>query len=194
MYTKILNDAVRELKETEFSSMFTSEPKSIELPDTIIEFDHSAYLENEYVSDNVERLNLYRKLSEASSSEQVDDWEEELKDRFGPMPESAIFLVMATRIKVAASKRLVKKVTIRANRMWLQFPKQNSDLGEKFYGEGYFQKILKDVEQNSGNSFEVIQKKDAVRLVIHNIPDGNAALDYLSGLVHFDQLAEALPA
>ncbi|REL37705.1 transcription-repair coupling factor [Rhodohalobacter sp. SW132] len=194
MYTKILDDAVRELKETEFSSMFSSEPKSIELPDTLVEFDHSAYLENSYVSDNVERLNLYRKLAEASSSKQIDDWEEELKDRFGPMPKSAVFLVLATRIKLAASKRLVKKITIRANRMWLQFPKHKSDLGEKFYGNGYFQKILKDVEENSGKSFEVIQKKDAVRLVIQNIPDSDAALDYLRGLVHFDQREESVPA
>ncbi len=190
MYTKILDDAVRELKETEFSSMFSSEPKPIDLPDTQVEFDHSAYLENSYVSDNVERLNLYRKLSEAKSLEQVNDWEEEVKDRFGPMPESALFLTLATRLKIAAANRLVKKVTIRADRMWLQFPKNESELGEKFYGEGYFQTLLKSVEDKSGKQFEVIQKKDAVRLVIQDIRDSDAALEYLKSLEPFSDIKE----
>ena len=114
MYTKILDDAVRELKETEFSTMFSSEPKPVDLPDTQIEFDHSAYIENSYVTDNVERLNLYRKLSEAKDASVIDDWEEEVKDRFGPMPESTVYLLLATRLKVEASQRLVKKVTTRA--------------------------------------------------------------------------------
>lgn len=185
MYTKILDDAVRELKETEFSSMFSSEPKAVDLPDTQIEFDHSAYIENSYVSDNVERLNLYRKLSEAKTSEVIDDWEEEVKDRFGSMPESTIFLVLATRLKVAASKRLVKKVTTRAGRMWLQMPKNSSELGEQLYGQGFFQTLLKDIEKKKENAFEVVQKKDAVRLVIHDIEDSNAALEFLEHLPLF---------
>lgn len=185
MYTKILDDAVRELKETEFSSMFSSEPKAVDLPDTQIEFDHSAYIENSYVSDNVERLNLYRKLSEAKTSEIIDDWEEEVKDRFGPMPKSTIFLVLATRLKVAASKRLVKKVTTRAGRMWLQMPKNSSELGEQLYGQGFFQTLLKDIEKKKDNAFEVVQKKDAVRLVIHDIEDSSAALEFLENLPLF---------
>ncbi len=187
MYTKILDDAVRELKESEFSSMFSSEPKPVELPDTQIEFDHSAYIENTYVSDNVERLNLYRKLSEAKESSVIDDWEEEVKDRFGPMPESTVFLLLATRLKVAASQRLVKKVTTRAGRMWLQMPKNSSTLGEHLYGEGFFQTLLKDLEEKKENKFEVIQKKDAVRLVIHDIDDGNDALDFLESLPAFTE-------
>ena len=185
MYTKILDDAVRELKETEFSSMFSSEPKPVDLPDTQVEFDHSAYIENTYVSDNVERLNLYRKLSEANNSSVIDDWEEEVKDRFGPMPESTVFLLLATRLKVEASQRLVKKVTTRADRMWLQMPKNSSKTGEHLYGEGFFQTLLQDIETKKENAFEVIQKKDAVRLVIHDIEDGNDALEFLKGLPRY---------
>jgi len=185
MYTKILDDAVRELKETEFSSMFSSEPKPVDLPDTQVEFDHSAYIENTYVSDNVERLNLYRKLSEANESSVIDDWEEEVKDRFGPMPESTVFLLLATRLKVEASRRLIKKVTARAGRMWLQLPKNSSKTGEHLYGDGFFQVLLKDIEEKKENKFEVIQKKDAVRLVIHDIEDSNEALDFLTNLPEF---------
>ncbi len=194
MYTKILDDAVRELKETEFSSMFSSEPKPVDLPETQVEFDYSAYLENSYVQDNVERLNLYRKLSEASTLEQIEDWTAELEDRFGELTESAGYLVLATKIKLLASRLLVKKVTIRANRMWLQFPKSSSELGEQFYGSGYFQKLLKEVENIEGHKFEVVQKKDSVRLVIHNIGNPEEAADYLNRHEAFENQPAEVPA
>lgn len=80
---KILDDAVRELKENEYSSIFESEKRVMERPETKVEFDESAYLENHYITDSVERLNLYRKLSEASGLEKINEWKEELEDRFG---------------------------------------------------------------------------------------------------------------
>jgi hypothetical protein len=60
-------------------------------------------------------------------------------------------------------------------------------LGEHLYGEGFFQTLLKDIEEKKENKFEVIQKKDAVRLVIHDIGDGNDALDFLESLPAFTE-------
>lgn len=191
LYTKILDDAVRELKETEFSSMFASEPKPVDYPDTQVEFDLSAYLPDHYVKDNVERLNLYRKLSELTEQQLIKDWKEELEDRFGTMPAEAFNLMKATEIKLLASRLLVKKVIIRANRMWLQFPKNSSALGEKFYGTGYFQQMLAEIEKNKDHTFEVIQKDDMVRLVIHNIEGINESASFLETI---SQYHEAIPA
>jgi N-acyl-D-aspartate/D-glutamate deacylase len=97
---------------------------------------------------------------------------------------------MATRLRVEASQRLVKKVTTRAGRMWLQMPKNSSKTGEHLYGEGFFQTLLKDVEKKKENAFEVIQKKDAVRLVIHDIENSNAALEFLENLPRYAEQAE----
>src|SRR5690625_7737894 len=88
MDTKILDDAVRELKENDFKDLFDKEAPSATYPETKVEFDASAYLDSEYVQDNVERLNVYRKLSDAATTEQVKEWKEELGDRFGPIPKS----------------------------------------------------------------------------------------------------------
>lgn len=186
MYTKILDDAVRELKETEFSSMFSSEAKPINYPETQVEFDFSAYLESSYVQDNVERLNLYRKLSEASSLEEINDWREELDDRFGDLTEGAEYLLLVTEIKFFASRLLVKKVTTRANRMWLQFPKNNSDAGTQLYDSGYFQVLMKEIQANSDHKYDVIQKNDSVRLVIFDIEKPTAAKEYLAKLTPFE--------
>ena len=86
LYTKILNDAVRELKETEFKDLFADAIHEIEKPETVVEFDVSALLEARYVQDAVERLNLYRELSRVNRLEAIDEWAAALADRFGPLP------------------------------------------------------------------------------------------------------------
>ncbi|PKD44745.1 transcription-repair coupling factor [Rhodohalobacter barkolensis] len=185
LYSKILDDAVKELKETEYKSMFKNEEVSIDYPETQVEFDLSAYLDKSYVKDNVERLNLYRKLSEASSIEQIEDWQEEVIDRFGKMNKTGNNLVEAAKIKLIASKMLLKKVTIRADRMWLMGPKNDSKLGEQFYGSGFFQKLLGNIQSNQSHPYKVVQKNDTVTLVIQNIKDEEQAIEYLNSLPEF---------
>jgi len=183
LYTKILDDAVRELKETEFEGLFESEPSKINYPDTQIEFDYTAYLDNNYVQDNVERLNLYRRLAGAESEEEINDWNDEVKDRFGPLPESGKHLLLATKIKLFASRLLLTKVTIRTGRMWLVCPKNNGKLSVDFYDSGFFQKLLGEIETKRKDKYQVVQKNETVRIVIQEIPDPQAALDFLRQLV-----------
>ena len=190
LYTKILDDAVKELKETEYKTMFSNEQVSIDYPETQVKFDLSAYLEKSYVKDNVERLNLYRKLSEATSIDQIDDWHEEVVDRFGKMTQPGINLIKAAKIKLIASKMLIKKVTIRSSRIWLMGPKNESKLGEQFYGSGYFQKLLESIQQDDSHPYKVVQKDDVVTLVIQNIEDEDAAIEFLTTLPEFEMNEE----
>jgi transcription-repair coupling factor (superfamily II helicase) len=186
LYSKILDEAVKELKETEYKSLFGSEPVKPDYPETQVEFDLSAYLEKDYVHDNVERLNLYRKLSEASDEKQIDEWKDEITDRFGPLPQSGENLIRAAIIKRVASKLLMNKVTVRADRMWLMGPKNESPAGELFYGSGYFQQLMSQIQADTNHSFKVVQKKETITLVIENIPDTDAAIRYLKELTPFD--------
>ncbi|WP_138429375.1 transcription-repair coupling factor [Fodinibius saliphilus] len=179
LYQKILNDAVRELKEQEFSDVFDDVEVEMELPETQVEFDHPALLDKDYVSDNVERLNLYRKLSGAESLEEIKDWKEEVEDRFGPVTDATQNLITSTVIKLYASQLLMTKVRIRSNRMWLSCPKHDSELGNEFYGNR-FQTLLKRLQEKAEGRFEVIQKDDRVRFVITEIPDLEAAAEFLS--------------
>jgi transcription-repair coupling factor (superfamily II helicase) len=185
LYTKILDDAVRELKETEYKSMFKSESVRIDYPETQVEFDLSAFLDRDYVQDNVERLNLYRKLSEASTLEQISEWQDEVKDRFGKLTESGQNLVQVSIIKLIASQLLIKKVTIRSGRMWLVGPKNESSLGIQFYGSGFFQSLLSEIQAKSDHPYNLVQKNDAVTLVIQNIDSVDDAISYLKSLTSF---------
>lgn len=182
LYTKILNDAVNELKQSEFSEMFEDVEIEVELPETTIEFDETALLPQSYVSDSVERLNLYRKLSQAKMPDEIDDWKEEIEDRFGPVPAEAEHLILASKIRLFASRNFFTKVTIRSGRMWLVCPKQETEMGKNFFDSGKFQEVLEKLEATKKDKFQVIQKKDTVRFVVQEIPTIVAALEYLKNL------------
>ncbi len=182
MYNKILNEAVRELKETEFSDLFKDVEVTPERPETTVEFDYSALLPGDYVTDNVERLNLYRRLSGTLDERELDDWREELIDRFGPLPESAQNLIAATRIKILAGQLWLGKVTIRAGRMWLQCPDHATDIGVRFYEEGGLQHLMNQLESFCPGRYQLVQKDKSVRFVITEIAGPQSALDFLRGL------------
>ncbi|MEQ8525421.1 transcription-repair coupling factor [Gracilimonas sp.] len=182
LYTKILNDAVKELKQSEFSDMFDDVEIEVELPETTVEFDETALLPQNYVSDNVERLNLYRKLSQAKTEKEIEEWKDEIVDRFGPAPKEAEYLILASKIRLFASRNFFTKVTIRADRMWLVCPKQETEMGASFFDSGKFQDILEKLEATKKDNFQVVQKKDTVRFVIQEIPDIPTAYEYLKEL------------
>ncbi len=182
MYNKILNEAVRELKETEFSDLFRDTKFAPDLPETTVEFDYSALLPSDYVTDSVERLNLYRRLSGTADEQELDDWRDEVADRFGPLPESARNLVSATRIKILAAQLWLEKVTIRSGRMWLQCPDHATDTGARFYEEGGLQHLMTRLESEFPGRYQLLQKDKAIRFVIMDIADPQAALELLRGL------------
>ncbi|MBO6534960.1 MAG: transcription-repair coupling factor [Balneolaceae bacterium] len=183
LYTKILNDAVRELKESEFAELFEGVEAEIEYPETNVEIDKTALLPNSYVLDNVERLNLYRKLSQANSEKEIDEWREEIEDRFGRPPVEAETLITVSKIKLFASRNFFTKVTIRADRMWCVCPKTGSEMGEYYYKQKIFQSTLEKLEKTKPGKFQLIQKDDIVRFVIQDIPDYDAALKFLQRLL-----------
>ncbi|HBX67717.1 MAG: transcription-repair coupling factor [Balneola sp.] len=182
LYTKILNDAVKELKQSEFSDMFDDVEIEAELPETTVESDETALLPQDYVTDNVERLNLYRKLSQAKTEKEIEEWKEEIEDRFGPAPKEANYLIGASKVRLFASQNFFTKVTIRADRMWLVCPKQESEMGKNFFDSGKFQEILEKLEATKKDKFQVVQKKDTVRFVVQEIPDIQGAFQYLKEL------------
>jgi transcription-repair coupling factor (superfamily II helicase) len=183
LYTKILNDAVLELKESEFSDLFEEVKTEIELPETLVEIDETALLPTHYIQDNVERLNLYRKLSQANSEQEIDEWKEEIMDRFGKPPLEAEHLILVTKIKLFASKSFFTKATVRAGRMWLICPKTNTKIGNYYYEQNVFQQTLAQLEQMKKDKFKVIQKDEIVRFAVQDVSSLDDALDCLKTLI-----------
>ena len=69
-------------------------------------------------------------------------------------------------------------------------PKNESKLGEQFYGSGYFQKLLESIQQDKSHPYKVVQKNDTVTLAIQNVEDEDAAIEFLTGLPEFEMNEE----
>jgi len=180
LYLKILNEAIRELKDSEFEGLFEHIVLDEERPDTAVEIDLPALLPVGYVIDNVERLNLYRKLANCQDPKTIDEWRDEVKDRFGELPEPVLNLIDVARIKLMASNMLLFKVTIRGGRMWLQCPSPKTEIGKRFFDEGKFQLLLEDLQKTAFDRLNVIQKEEQIRFVIKEIETISHAVAFLS--------------
>jgi transcription-repair coupling factor (superfamily II helicase) len=186
LYHKLLDETIAELKQGEFKELFGETNVKQPLPETQVEFDENAQLDGLYVEDNVERLNLYRKLSQARNLIDIQDWEQEVVDRFGPLPKSGEKLLYIAKVKLLASECRFVKVIIRAGRMWLQAPDSKTNAGLNFYEDGVFQKIMDRVNLIAADRYQLSQKDDNVRLIILNIANLSDAYDFLLELSEYD--------
>ena len=77
--------------------------------------DWSAFLPDDYVPDEHEKLALYRRLADTRDLEQLDDLTLEMLDRFGQLPSSAIALVELRRLRLLGAEAGVESLRILGN-------------------------------------------------------------------------------
>lgn len=78
------------------------------ITDTKMEFFFDARLPEDYINESNLRLEIYQRLGESFTLEDVDLTWEELNDRFGKPPEPAQWLYYLTRIRVYASEHQIR--------------------------------------------------------------------------------------
>jgi transcription-repair coupling factor (superfamily II helicase) len=74
------------------------------ITETKVEFSIDARLPEEYVNEVSLRMEIYQRLGEAFSVEELEGLWSEVQDRFGPPPEPAQWLYHLTRIRIHASR------------------------------------------------------------------------------------------
>ncbi len=94
MYLRLLEEAVALAK-----GQLVKEEQP---PPVIVELSLDAYLPVDYVRDEIERVDLYRRASGVRTPAELDDLAEELSDRFGELPEPALNLLGLSRVKILA--------------------------------------------------------------------------------------------
>lgn len=120
MYQKILAEAVRELKRSDFKELFQEEISKQDdyVQDCTIDTDLEIMIPDIYVESIGERLSLYTRLDQSENDEELDLLHGEMVDRFGPMPKSVEDLfttVKCRRIAIALGfeKMTLKDETVR---------------------------------------------------------------------------------
>jgi transcription-repair coupling factor (superfamily II helicase) len=120
MYQKILAEAVRELKRSDFKELFVEEISKQDdfVQDCTIDTDLEIMLPDSYVESIGERLSLYTRLDQSADDAELEAMKIELIDRFGPMPKqvAALFTTIQSRrvaIALGFEKMTLKDETLR---------------------------------------------------------------------------------
>ncbi len=105
LYTDMLNDAVKALKEGREPDLTAPLAATTE-----INLHAPAILPADYCGDVQERLSLYKRLANCEHSDSIDGIQEELIDRFGKLPPQAHALVETHRLRLAAKPLGISKI------------------------------------------------------------------------------------
>ena len=99
LYTQLLNEAVRELEEEGGSS------DGVEIPPELprIELPMNARIPEDYVDHLPTRLAVYQRLAKMSDADYIPEIREELRDRFGPLPEEVENLLTLVSLRTLAA-------------------------------------------------------------------------------------------
>jgi transcription-repair coupling factor (superfamily II helicase) len=163
-YTRVLEDAVRELKEEEFKGLFEGQTGfRAQQREAVVETDLSTFIPESYLQSEEERLALYRRLYALSSPEQLEEVQNEMQDRFGRFPVEIQNLFGMVRLRLAAARIGFRKVSVKGNQMEAEFP---PDTDSEFYEGETFQNIMRLVPLMEKKSATLRQEGKILRLKI----------------------------
>jgi transcription-repair coupling factor (superfamily II helicase) len=179
-YHKVLDEAMAELKETEFKDLFEGELNLAPLVrDVVIETDLEIIIPNNYVSNISERLSLYNQLDNIGSEPELQLFEAGIIDRFGPLPVPVQELIKTVRLRWLGEKLGMEKIAIRDNMLRAWFvPAEKTN----FYNGEVFGRILQYV-QNHARTCRLKDSKGKLILNIEQIKKVEQAIDALSVMV-----------
>jgi len=86
-----------------------------------VTLDLPAHLPTDYVADDEAKLNLYRRLARAEQPCEIQAVREELRDRFGPLPDDAQRLLLVAELRALGARVGLATVLIRGDEARLTF-------------------------------------------------------------------------
>ena len=118
-YQKILNEALAELRDQEFSGLFADrkDAKDNYVSDCFIESDMELMLPNWYVESQTERMALYRELDNVQNERALEEYKKRLTDRFGRIPDEASDLMTMVRLRWLAQRYGVERLILKRGKM-----------------------------------------------------------------------------
>jgi transcription-repair coupling factor (superfamily II helicase) len=166
-YQKILNEAVEELKATEFKELFAEElaSKRAYVDDVQIETDMEILLPDDYVQGSSERLRLYRELESLQDEPSLAKFIERLVDRFGEPPKATVELFDSLRLKWLAKEVGFEKVILKSGKMIAHFI---SAQDHPYYQSAQFTAILRKIQQGV-RGVKMYERNNTLRLSIQDV-------------------------
>jgi transcription-repair coupling factor (superfamily II helicase) len=189
-YQKILAEAVKELKENEFKELYDNPDKnkgSDFVDEVQIDTDMAIHIPDNYVNNIEERLKLYQRLGAIETEEELQFFELELEDRFGPLPRQVKDLLYSVRIKWLAKHIGFAKLIIKMGKLIGHFAAENNS---EYYQLPIFSAVLAYLQRNP-RKVQVKQKAEKLNFVAQNISSLEDVHHMLSSIVNTEKTAEA---
>jgi transcription-repair coupling factor (superfamily II helicase) len=143
-YQKILEEAVMELKETDFKELFReeNEKKQAFVREVEIDTDIEMLIPDTYVSNIQERLILYTELDKLGEEKAIEQFGNMLRDRFGPVPAQVNELFDGLRLRMLAKKLGFERLVLKKRKMNGYFVSNPQSM---YYETRTFQEIMRYV-------------------------------------------------
>ncbi len=157
-YQKILNEAVEELKESEFDDVLDLDEsnklkpeKATFIKEVQLDTDFEILLPHTYINNVRERFAIYTQLVEIESLEELNKIKENLVDRFGKLPKEAEELFKSVELKSLCKILGFEKLVLKDNVMLGYFI---SNMQSTYFQSSTFHKMLQFVNKNNYATFK----------------------------------------
>lgn len=168
-YQRILEEAIFELKEGEYKSLFEEEgkPQKTYVRDTSIDSDIEMFIPDSYVTNVQERLNLYQQLDKLEKEEDIEKFSVALKDRFGPIPSFVEELFEGLRTRWIAKEMGFERIILKKKKLQAYFI---SNPQSSYFESPYFKSLLKIIStDHSSEPFILKQSNQLLILIKENV-------------------------
>jgi transcription-repair coupling factor (superfamily II helicase) len=175
LYQKVLEEAVEELKTEEFQELFKDElatarktafgRKRLEgSQDVNVSLGIDALIPAEYIEDDAERFRFYQRMASATVDQELDEIADEMRDRFGPLPDEAEALMHVARIRERAKKFGARAVQLDDATRTVRILMPSQD--ETHFYKTTFPLILDQFAVVGANNVRLAQEGKTLRLVV----------------------------
>jgi transcription-repair coupling factor (superfamily II helicase) len=174
-YHKILDEAILELKETEFQDIFDKEEEKSYVADCTIETDMEVRFPADYINSTQERVSLYSELDRTKSEESLMKFTDHLIDRFGPIPKQVNDLLNTVRLRWIAKDLGFEKILLRHHNMTAYFV---SNPESKYYESSTYMQIMQYI-MNHPKRTALKEANDKLQLTVKEVSTVTQALELL---------------
>ncbi|NOU48384.1 MAG: transcription-repair coupling factor [Bacteroidales bacterium] len=182
MFHKILDEAINELKETEFGDLFPEQHTGKFVKDCVIESDLEILFPSEYIDSSTERISLYTELDNVTDEDALKAFTERLIDRFGPIPKQAGDLLNTIRLRWLARELGFEKIVLRNKTMIAYFI---ADQASTYFQTNQFMQLLKFAQANQ-HKCKLKETADKLLMYVKDVTNINSALDNLRKMKEFE--------
>jgi len=163
-YQKILEEAIQELKETDFKELFKEDldKEKIYVRDVQIDTDIEMLIPDDYVKNTQERLSLYTQMDSLKDELELQKFGRQLKDRFGKIPRQVRELSDGLRLRWACKKLGFERVILKNKKLRCYFIE---DPQSRFYESELFNQLLAFLAKD-GVKYGLHMKKSQKHMIV----------------------------